>query len=237
MSDCGHRWAKPRVILVATDLSDLDHLMPFAIEQASETGARLILLHVLASSAAMSVDAAGMPYYDTAGVVESARKSCWHGANAPSSRDSLRDRGARGPSHQSDCRRHSPVQSGPRSSGYTEPEQDWQVAHRLRCRTSAALGQPPGHNRGTRGSSPGGFWRTTNASCCMPPHLRETSRPSAALACSDCRQSEAQSWFCCTCFRPPMRWSARAAHGAGFAGHARAAQAGRGNGRGLLLGC
>ncbi|MGP8250740.1 MAG: universal stress protein [Terracidiphilus sp.] len=74
MSDCGHRWAKPRVILVATDLSDLERLMPYAIEQASEAGARLILLHVLAASAAMSVDAAGMPYYDTISVVEFAEK-------------------------------------------------------------------------------------------------------------------------------------------------------------------
>jgi nucleotide-binding universal stress UspA family protein len=72
MSECGDRWANPRVILVATDLSDLDRLMPYAIEQAAETGARLILLHVLASTAAMSVDAAGMPYYNLTGVVESA---------------------------------------------------------------------------------------------------------------------------------------------------------------------
>jgi nucleotide-binding universal stress UspA family protein len=72
MSECGRRWANPRVILVATDLNDLERLMPYAIEQAAETGARLILLHVLASSAAMSVDAAGMPYYNTTGVVESA---------------------------------------------------------------------------------------------------------------------------------------------------------------------
>jgi nucleotide-binding universal stress UspA family protein len=74
MSDCGHRWATPRVILVATDLSDLERLMPYAIEQAAEAGARLILLHVLSSSAAMSVDAAGMPYYDTMSVVEFAEK-------------------------------------------------------------------------------------------------------------------------------------------------------------------
>jgi len=74
MSDCGHRWASPRVILVATDLSDLERLMPYAIEQASETGARLVLLHVLTASAAMSVDAAGMPYYDTVSVVEFAEK-------------------------------------------------------------------------------------------------------------------------------------------------------------------
>jgi len=74
MSDCGQRWARPEVILVATDLSDLDRLMPFAIEQAGETGARLILLHVLATSAAISVDAAGLPYYDTVSVIEFVEK-------------------------------------------------------------------------------------------------------------------------------------------------------------------
>ncbi|HMD76275.1 MAG TPA: universal stress protein [Terracidiphilus sp.] len=66
------RWTHPAVILVATDLSDLDRLMPFAFEQAVETGARLILLHVLASAAVMSSDAIGMPYYDPVGALESA---------------------------------------------------------------------------------------------------------------------------------------------------------------------
>ena len=74
MSECGHRWANPRVILVATDLNDLERLMPYAVGQALETGARLILFHVLPSSTAMSVDAAGLPYYDTTSVVESAEK-------------------------------------------------------------------------------------------------------------------------------------------------------------------
>jgi len=69
------RWIHPAAILVATDLSDLDRLMPFALEQASESGARLILLHVLASAAAISADAAGMPYYDPAGALEFAAKT------------------------------------------------------------------------------------------------------------------------------------------------------------------
>jgi nucleotide-binding universal stress UspA family protein len=69
------RWTHPAVILVATDLSDLDRLMPFTLEQADETGARLILLHVLASNAAMSVDAVGMPYYDPDGALEFAEKT------------------------------------------------------------------------------------------------------------------------------------------------------------------
>jgi nucleotide-binding universal stress UspA family protein len=69
------RWTHPAAILVATDLTDLDRLMPFAFEQAAETGAHLILLHVLASGAAMSVDATGMPYYDPAGPLDFATKA------------------------------------------------------------------------------------------------------------------------------------------------------------------
>jgi nucleotide-binding universal stress UspA family protein len=72
-SDMG-RWTHPATILVATDLSDLDHLMPFALEQGSETGARLILLHVLATSSAVTADASGMPYYDTIGALETAEQ-------------------------------------------------------------------------------------------------------------------------------------------------------------------
>lgn len=64
------RWIHPASILVATDLTDLDRLMPFALEQASEAGARLILLHVIPSAAAFRADAAGMPYYDPAGALD-----------------------------------------------------------------------------------------------------------------------------------------------------------------------
>ena len=66
------RAAQPAVILVATDLSDLDRLMPHAIEQAQGSRARLILLHVLPALAAVSADAAGAPYYDTEGALETA---------------------------------------------------------------------------------------------------------------------------------------------------------------------
>ncbi len=69
------RWTHPATILVATDLSDLDHLMPFALEQVGETGARLILLHVLpASVAVIAADASGMPYYDTSSALETAEQ-------------------------------------------------------------------------------------------------------------------------------------------------------------------
>jgi nucleotide-binding universal stress UspA family protein len=66
------RWTRPTSILVATDLSDTERLMPFALQQAESTGARLVLLHVLAASESMAVDAVGMPYYDPAGALESA---------------------------------------------------------------------------------------------------------------------------------------------------------------------
>jgi nucleotide-binding universal stress UspA family protein len=69
-----HRWTHPATILVATDLSDLDHLMPFALEQAREARARLILLHVISTSEAITADAAGMPYYDKAGALEIAEQ-------------------------------------------------------------------------------------------------------------------------------------------------------------------
>jgi len=69
------RWWHPATILVATDLSDLDRLMPFALEQATETGARLILLHVIALSEAISADIAGMPYYDPASALDAAARA------------------------------------------------------------------------------------------------------------------------------------------------------------------
>jgi nucleotide-binding universal stress UspA family protein len=69
MTDPFSRWIHPCVILVATDLSDLDRLMPFALEQAQEAEARLIVLHAVCNSTAMSVDAAGLPYYDFSGAL------------------------------------------------------------------------------------------------------------------------------------------------------------------------
>ena len=70
LDESGNSWTHPSLILVATDLSDLDHLMPFALQQALETGARLILLHSLAPSAALSVDPAGISYYDSSSAVQ-----------------------------------------------------------------------------------------------------------------------------------------------------------------------
>jgi nucleotide-binding universal stress UspA family protein len=71
MADAGlSRWAHPSVILVATDLSDLDRLIPFALQQAHQSNARIILLHVLGPGAGIAADAAGMPYYDPASAID-----------------------------------------------------------------------------------------------------------------------------------------------------------------------
>jgi len=70
--DC---WSKPQTILVATDLTDLDRLMPFALEQAASSGAKLILMHVVSLGVGIPMDAAGMPYYDPTGPLASAQES------------------------------------------------------------------------------------------------------------------------------------------------------------------
>jgi nucleotide-binding universal stress UspA family protein len=69
------RWACPSVLLVATNLSDLDRLMPFALEQAAETKAHLILLHVLAPAVPVSTDVVDMPYYDPGGGLDPASQA------------------------------------------------------------------------------------------------------------------------------------------------------------------
>ena len=75
------RWSHPSVILVATDLSDLDRLIPFALQEAAEAESRLLLIHVLNASAAIAVDAVGMPYYDPASALDYAAKTLetWRG--------------------------------------------------------------------------------------------------------------------------------------------------------------
>ncbi len=69
------RWNHPAVILVATDLGDLDRLIPFAFQQAAETGARLILLHVITPGSALTVDSSGLPAYNPMISMEFASKA------------------------------------------------------------------------------------------------------------------------------------------------------------------
>ena len=63
------------VLLVATDLNDLERLMPFAFQQAHQSDARLILLHVLAASASSGESIEGMPLYDPSEALDYASKS------------------------------------------------------------------------------------------------------------------------------------------------------------------
>jgi nucleotide-binding universal stress UspA family protein len=77
-------WVRPAVILVATDLCDLDRLMPFALEEASDSGARLILLHVLAPSGEIEAGPGEMPLYDSIKALEYATRvlePCCHTAH------------------------------------------------------------------------------------------------------------------------------------------------------------
>lgn len=71
------RWAYPDVILVASDLSDLDRLMPVAFAQARETGARLLLFHALNPAAGFTADPTGMPCYDPGSAMETAEHTLW----------------------------------------------------------------------------------------------------------------------------------------------------------------
>jgi len=49
--------SRPKSILVATDLNDLDFLLPVAIDQAKMTGAMIWLLHVIPPEAYASIEA------------------------------------------------------------------------------------------------------------------------------------------------------------------------------------
>ncbi len=74
-SSAPHRWSHPRTILVATDLHDLARLMPFALYEARQSDGRLVLLHVLSSASVMSTDSAGRPYFEPSGLQEVADKA------------------------------------------------------------------------------------------------------------------------------------------------------------------
>jgi nucleotide-binding universal stress UspA family protein len=53
---------RPKSILVATNLNDLDLLLPVAIEQATNTGAMIWLLHVIPPEAYVSIEAGAYPF-------------------------------------------------------------------------------------------------------------------------------------------------------------------------------
>jgi nucleotide-binding universal stress UspA family protein len=53
---------RPKSILVATNLNDLDLLLPVAIEQARTTGAMIWLLHVIPPEAYVSIESGAYPF-------------------------------------------------------------------------------------------------------------------------------------------------------------------------------
>lgn len=74
-SDRQHpRWVftAPDKIVVATDLDDLDYLVPYAIAQGESCGAALVLAHVIPSVELVPVDAAAILAADAAAILDGA---------------------------------------------------------------------------------------------------------------------------------------------------------------------
>jgi nucleotide-binding universal stress UspA family protein len=67
------QWSDPDVILVATDLGDLDRLMPHALAQAATSHAHLLLLHVISADVAVQLDAGGTPIYDAGEAIQATK--------------------------------------------------------------------------------------------------------------------------------------------------------------------
>jgi nucleotide-binding universal stress UspA family protein len=61
-----HTFVVPEKILVATDLVDLDYLLPHALAQARACGSTLTLAHVIPPGQAIPLDASAIPYLDVA---------------------------------------------------------------------------------------------------------------------------------------------------------------------------
>src|ERR1700691_3309445 len=57
-------FAAPGKIVVATDLTDTEYLLPHAIAQAKSSGAALILVHAVLPHESMPVETGAVPYYD-----------------------------------------------------------------------------------------------------------------------------------------------------------------------------
>lgn len=64
----------PEKILVATDLTDLDYLIPHAVAQGRACGAALTLIHVIPPGEALSLNARAIPYEDSAAMAAEATK-------------------------------------------------------------------------------------------------------------------------------------------------------------------
>ena len=57
-------FAAPKRILVATDLSDCDYLVPYVVAQAKATNARVTLVTAVVPGNAFPLEAGAIPYVD-----------------------------------------------------------------------------------------------------------------------------------------------------------------------------
>ncbi len=57
-------FAAPGKIVVATDLTDTEYLLPHAISQAKASGASLVIVHAVLPHESMPVETGAIPYYD-----------------------------------------------------------------------------------------------------------------------------------------------------------------------------
>jgi nucleotide-binding universal stress UspA family protein len=70
-----HALVVPDKILVATDLTDADYLVPHAVAQARACGAALTLVHVIPPGEALARDARAIPHEDSAAMAHEASKA------------------------------------------------------------------------------------------------------------------------------------------------------------------
>ncbi len=66
-------FAAPERILVATDLTDCDYLVPYVVAQAKASNARVTLVHAIAPANSFPAEAGAMPYLDREGIDRDAR--------------------------------------------------------------------------------------------------------------------------------------------------------------------
>jgi len=71
----------PDRILVATDLSDTEYLIPHAIAQARACGSSLTMMHVIPPGEAIPLDASAIPYLDVAEMKREAKETLEQGAS------------------------------------------------------------------------------------------------------------------------------------------------------------
>src|SRR5271163_4890866 len=67
-------FAAPKRILVATDLSDCDYLVPYIVAQAKATNARVTLVHAVVPANSFPLEAGAIPYIDRETMDGEARK-------------------------------------------------------------------------------------------------------------------------------------------------------------------